>query len=120
MGGVLMDKKDFDFEKKNLKDTIDRFNEIIDETKLKINALPRVHGNNPYLLEKLMSQYSDRLELLERTERKPFFARIDFKNDKDDYIEKCYIGKVGVMDEDNNIVTVDWRAPISSMYSCVT
>ena len=111
-----MDKKDFDFEKKNLKDTIDRFNEIIDETKLKINALPRVHGNNPYLLEKLMSQYSDRFELLERTERKPFFARIDFKNDKDDYIEKCYIGKVGVMDEDNNIVTVDWRAPISSMY----
>ena len=109
-------KDEFNLEKEYLENTIDRFQEIIDETKLKMNALPRVQGNNPYLLEKLMTQYSSRLELLERTEKKPYFARIDFKNDKEDYIEKCYIGKVGVTDEDNNIVTVDWRAPIATMY----
>lgn len=109
-------KEEFDLEKKNLEDTIDRFQEIIEETNLKINALPRLYSNNPYLLEKLMLQYSNRLELLERTEKKPYFARLDFKNDKEEYIEKCYIGKVGVMDEDNNIVTVDWRTPIATMY----
>ena len=44
----------------------------------------------------------------------PYFARIDFesKTNKD----KCYIGKLGVQDYDNNIITVDWRAPISSLY----
>lgn len=111
-----MDNQEFYLEKKNLEDTIERFIEIIEETKLKINALPRIHSSNPFLLEKLMNNYSNRLELLERTRKKPYFARLDFKNDKEDNIEKCYIGKVGVMDDDNNIVTVDWRAPIATLY----
>lgn len=107
---------DFQCEKDYLDKTLVRFDEIIDMTKLKMNALPRLHGNNPYLLEKLMSQYSSKLELLKRTAGKPYFARLDFQNDEDQKVEQCYIGKVGVADEDNNIVTIDWRSPIASMY----
>lgn len=111
-----MKKEGFNYEKVKLKDTMVRFDEIITEINMKIKALPRVQANNPYLLEKLMKQYMDRLSMLERTRKKPYFARIDFKNIEEENIDKCYIGKIGVMDEDNNIVTVDWRAPIASMY----
>lgn len=51
---------------------------------------------------------------IERAKKTPYFARIDFKSK--DIKEKCYIGKLGVSDYDNNIITVDWRAPISSLY----
>ena len=53
---------------------------------------------------------------MKRTIKKPYFARIDFARDGEKNVEKLYIGKVGVMDEDNNNITIDWRAPISSMY----
>ena len=43
----------------------------------------------------------------------PYFARIDFQGINK---EICYIGKYGVSDYDNNIITIDWRAPISTLY----
>ena len=46
---------------------------------------------------------------------KPYFARIDFTNDEDGKSSSIYIGKNGIM-KDNNIVVTDWRAPISSLY----
>lgn len=106
----------FTEEKEHLSSTINKFNEVIEYTNAKLNVLPKMYKNNPFQLEKLSKQYNDKLILLTKTENKPYFARIDFKNEKDGQIEKCYISKVGVTDEDNNIVTVDWRAPISSMY----
>lgn len=53
---------------------------------------------------------------MNKTSLKPYFARIDFARDGEKDVEKLYIGKVGVMDEENNSITIDWRAPISSMY----
>lgn len=108
--------KNIEEEKEYLKQTIFRFQEIISDTNLRLKAIPRMHSNNPTLLESLMAQYSRRLEMLQRTEKKPYFARIDFKNDKDNIPIECYIGKVGVSDDDNKLVTVDWRAPIASVY----
>ena len=46
---------------------------------------------------------------------KPYFARIDFTYDDDNKTQVVYIGKNGIMD-DTNIVVTDWRAPISSLY----
>ena len=47
---------------------------------------------------------------------KPYFARIDYKDDKQDETEKLYIGKMGLFSEDDKPIVVDWRAPISSIY----
>ena len=47
---------------------------------------------------------------------KPYFARIDFKEDKKPNKEKLYIGKVGVIDLDGKVVITDWRAPVSTLY----
>ena len=46
----------------------------------------------------------------------PYFARIDFRYDDEDEIEKIYIGRNAFIDDFGDMLIYDWRAPISSMY----
>lgn len=108
--------KNLEEEKNYLSQTLERFQEIINYTEKKIKVLPNLYKDNPVLLESLLLQHNHRLKMLKRTEKKPYFARIDFQNQEDQKIAECYIGKVGVQDDDNQLVTVDWRAPIASLY----
>lgn len=66
---------------------------------------------------------SNHLELIEKNLRNnniallnPYFGRIDYsdKNENKDY--SLYIGKHGIQDTKDKTLTVDWRAPISSVY----
>ncbi len=109
-------EKNFDEEKKYLEKTVSQFEEIIAEEELRLKALPRMYGHDPILLQSLLSQFKAKLEMLKRTINKPYFARIDFTSEDTLKEEECYIGKVGVADNDNNLITVDWRAPIASIY----
>lgn len=103
-------------EQEYLERTLKRFEESIEDSELRADAIPRMYSDNPIVLRNLLQQATRRLELLKRMINKPYFARIDFKSDDEGKIEECYIGKVGVFDEDDKIVTVDWRAPIASIY----
>jgi len=48
---------------------------------------------------------------------KPYFARVDFKEKDTDKLEKLYIGKMSLArDEDQELIIVDWRAPIANLY----
>ena len=48
---------------------------------------------------------------------KPYFARVDFKENGTDKQERLYIGKMSLArDEDQEIIIVDWRAPIANLY----
>lgn len=48
---------------------------------------------------------------------KPYFARIDFKEKDSSKKENLYIGKMSLMrDEDQEVIIVDWRAPIANLY----
>jgi DNA helicase II / ATP-dependent DNA helicase PcrA len=48
---------------------------------------------------------------------KPYFARVDFKEKEDPEREKLYIGKMSLArEEDQQIIIVDWRAPIANLY----
>lgn len=107
---------EFGVERKKLEEVIQKYRETAEELGLKIEALPKIYANNQALLSELTNSYTEKLKLINRTLGKPYFARIDFKQDETDEVEVCYIGKVGVSDEDNKIITVDWRAPIASMY----
>ena len=96
--------------------TLKRYGELKKVTEQKLNDYPKIYKNNPVLLESLLNQSYHKLIMLNKNINKPYFARIDFK-DKDALEElECYIGKVGVSDEDNKLITVDWRAPIASLY----
>lgn len=47
---------------------------------------------------------------------KPYFARIDFA-ESPSKTEKLYIGKMSLMrDEDQQVIIVDWRAPVANLY----
>ncbi len=48
---------------------------------------------------------------------KPYFARVDFQENGSEKEEKLYIGKMSLArDEDQEIIIVDWRAPIANLY----
>ncbi len=48
---------------------------------------------------------------------KPYFARIDFKEEDDDSAEKIYIGFNNLLDEDAyDVYIYDWRSPIASIF----
>ncbi|AZR72657.1 hypothetical protein BBF96_04190 [Anoxybacter fermentans] len=61
--------------------------------------------------------YNEKLNGLERSRKKPYFARIDFTPQNGNKTQVCYIGKTGLTrEEDNYPVIIDWRAPIANLY----
>ena len=111
-----MEKENLQLEKSKLNEILEKYKELIEYYGLKIKAIPRIYANNPRMLENFLELYTEKLNAMEKNSLKPYFARIDFKRDEENKVEQLYIGKVGVMDEDNKIITIDWRAPIASMY----
>lgn len=66
---------------------------------------------------KIMAGLDLKVENLEKAQQKPYFARIDFREDRKTETERLYIGKMCLMrDEDQQLVIVDWRAPVANMY----
>ena len=60
--------------------------------------------------------YNRKLNALHNSQDKPYFARIDFKEQIKPETRKYYIGKTSVLIDDSEIVVIDWRAPVSSLY----
>ena len=104
------------FEKRKLDEILEQYKEVLEDLKLVIRSLPSKYQHNPEVLDALLRQYENKERVLTEGLKKPYFARIDFKDEKAKEENMCYIGKVGVTDFDQNIVTVDWRAPIASLY----
>jgi DNA helicase-2/ATP-dependent DNA helicase PcrA len=65
----------------------------------------------------LQSSVNLRLRNLESARSKPYFARVDFKESGKAETERLYIGKMCLArEEDQKLVIVDWRAPVSNLY----
>ena len=99
---------------KHLDYTIDKYNEVIDDSNLKLSNLKNLYKNNYETMLEEKFKLEGEIKSIEKAKKTPYFARIDFESSTNKYV--CYIGKLGVSDYDNNIITVDWRAPISSLY----
>lgn len=48
--------------------------------------------------------------------QKPYFGRVDYKEIKTGQEESLYIGKNGVSKDKTNVIVIDWRAPVSTLY----
>lgn len=59
---------------------------------------------------------TQRLDVLQKLERTPYFARIDFQEDGTRGPETIYIGLGSFADSPDHFLVYDWRAPISSIY----
>ena len=111
-----MENSEFQKEKENLQEIIEKYREIMQYYNLRLEAIPRIYMNNPTMMNNSIEMYTEKISLMEKSINKPYFARLDFARDGETKVETLYIGKVGVMDEENNNITIDWRAPVSSMY----
>lgn len=74
------------------------------------------YRKDPKHFEHIVNNIKVRLETLKKAIQNPFFGRIIFDNEEKKITNDIYIGRVGVQDENNQILVVDWRAPISSLY----
>lgn len=56
------------------------------------------------------------LKTVERLQKNPYFARVDFHEHGEPKQEKIYIGLSSFSDDAGKFLIYDWRAPISSIY----
>lgn len=101
-------------ELEHLKYTLEKYEEVIDDTNLKLKNLRELYRYDYDAMLEERFKLEKELTSIEKAKLNPYFARIDFKSKTNSDV--CYIGKKGISDYDNNIITVDWRAPISSLY----
>lgn len=94
--------------------TIKKYDEVIDDSNLKLNNLRQLYKYDYDAMLEEKFKLENEISSLQKAKINPYFARIDFESTNN--FDKCYIGKKGVSDYDNNVITVDWRAPISSLY----
>lgn len=103
-------------EQKHLMKIQEEYQMLKNKYDIKIKECIKNFKKNPLLYGDLVDQYKSKIALLNRTIDNPFFGRIDFLHSKDNDLSICYLGKVGVLDEFGNPITVDWRAPIATLY----
>lgn len=107
---------EFDKEEKKLKDTISDVKRILKNEKEDLENLFQDFIGDREELWRIANAKEVHISNLEVSTKNPYFARIDFTSDDDGKTSSLYIGKNGIYDEKNNIIVVDWRAPISSLY----
>lgn len=108
--------EDLQYEKEKLKKVEEELEEIQAGEEQILATLPKKYGNNPVLLSNLMSSTATKITNIAKIKEKPYFARLDFKEDRKDNKDKLYVGKIGVIDLDGKIVITDWRAPVATLY----
>ncbi len=100
-------------EREHLEKTISEYQKVTEETIIKYENVPKQYKSTPELAFEMSKMFGMKIDLLNKNQEKPYFARIDFESKENNV---CYISKVGIYDSDNRIITVDWRAPIANLY----
>lgn len=99
-------------EQKYLEFTLNKYDEVIENSLFKTKNLKKYYNDYDEMMDE-KERLEHKINKTIESKENPYFARIDFQgNNKEIY----YIGKYGVSDYDNNIITIDWRAPISTLY----
>ena len=107
----MIDKEEI----KKVSDTIEIVKNNIKEYEILYSNLLKGNADEQYI-QNMSKEYSNKLKNLNKAISVPYFARIDFKENKQNNIQKIYIGKTGIFNDDYEVVVTDWRAPISSIY----
>ena len=103
-------------EQLKLDEVVEEFEKLIEENHLRQDVVKKNYGHDIDTMVSNLNKLESREKILKMNIEKPYFARIDFVSDDLGIKEVCYIGKIGTMDSDNKIITVDWRTPIASLY----
>ena len=110
-----MDQIELKKETKTLNKTIEIINEILLNEKEDLEKKFNDFIGDCEELWRIADRKKIHISNLETSLDKPYFARIDFTPESDGITSSIYIGKNGIT-QDTNIIVTDWRAPISSLY----
>lgn len=105
----------------NLNETIENEKALIDKSveysKAHYNADNTEQFNELVLNENRQFSLKSKLKNLKTSLDKPYFARVDFKEDLSSKVDNIYIGKMSLLDkETNEFLIVDWRSPVANLY----
>ena len=122
---------DYQEEAKRLKDTKTYFDQFIENTQLNRTIyendmrqafvdLDYLDSSQSYITilvnAKMLDVSKENLNKVINAKNKPYFSRIDFKENGSSDGKKYYIGKLSLLKENNEPLIIDWRAPIASIY----
>lgn len=108
------EQEELESEKSHLRKTIKLAEKALNEEK-DIGESIKKSTDDDFLLQILSKRHDTKMRNLKRAVNNPYFARIDFKEEKKKK-EEIYIGKTNIFDANYNVAVADWRAPISSVY----
>ena len=107
--------EDLKAEKEHLRETIAIIKEILQNEQMSLEKLYSEYLGSREELWSIADRKKIHIHNLESSLDTPYFARIDFTFEKDGKLQTIYIGKNGIM-QNTDIIVTDWRAPISSLY----
>lgn len=119
----MVEQKHFDECRDVIRQNITYYQERAEQMKQEAESLyaALTSGNT-----ELYSQLIVTLDLKEHQERqlkknraayqKPYFGRIDYLETGTGQAERLYIGKNGISKDRTDVLIVDWRAPVSTLY----
>ncbi|WP_125771107.1 RNA polymerase recycling motor HelD [Companilactobacillus furfuricola] len=101
-----------------INDAFDDIHVGMDGDAISFDAALSIHQQQQMLDERNNSwqQNRQRMDILKRLEKTPYFARLDFQEKGEPKKETIYIGMSSLTDADDHFLIYDWRAPISSIY----
>lgn len=88
--------------------------ENLKKDSLKLSFEDRLRGTH-FQLNAQLNNAGSSLYNLKKAKNSPYFGRIDFLLNGEEGATKIYIGKIGISNNNHEIVK-DWRAPICSLY----
>ena len=106
-----------------IRKNLENYGEQVSSMRAEIDEmLDHFHDDNPEvinLLENRITLHDHMARALVRNEKalkKPYFGRIDFRDESLDREETLYIGKGGISIDTTHQAVVDWRAPVANVY----
>lgn len=100
---------------KKVSDTIEIVKNNIEEYEMLYSNLIKENSDKEFV-RNMSKEYSNKLKNLRKALMTPYFARIDFKENNVNNVQKIYIGKTGILNDKYDVIVTDWRAPIASIY----
>lgn len=111
-----------DYEKKKfkvLKEMVDNYWQELQQDRQRALDMP-IETDNGFNVEReaLIEDIDEKLEILRRHAKQPYFAKLIFKDLDDGKEFNGYIGRLSIGDisTPDDTKVVDWRAPISDLY----
>lgn len=112
-----MENKELSIEREKLKSVIKKLDKEKIELQDRLSATERNMDNDSFIKSQLIYAGHKKILDIDNIIGKPYFARIDVKENGCSNVENLYIGKISVIDSNSQEpIIIDWRSPIANLY----